>query len=221
MKKNISIILYIGFLIVFLTGCGTCSKDLLETVKSPNNKYILNTYLQNCGATVDFNVTAELCNKKNECKEIYNVYHERDSFVYWIDNNNVFINGKKLNIHKDKYKSYDDEDYQDKLFELYSNDDFEVYIIDKSNNEKQISKEEVGYIIEAMKKYKFKSIEDYNNNYEYKLKVIDRNKTVENNTEIYDLVFSNVNSISIVKENQYIRLNRTDTEFIKRAIKNG
>lgn len=93
-----------------------CQQDLLQSVESPNGEYTINTYRENCGATTDFVVTGELCNKNNKCKEIYTCYHEDDSFVYWIDDQNVFINNKKLNIYNDKYDWHDDDNYQDNLY---------------------------------------------------------------------------------------------------------
>ena len=67
-----------------LTGCeNMCSKEKIQSETSPDGKKIINTYLINCHATVDWSVIAELC-ENNKCKEIYNCYHENDSLVYWI-----------------------------------------------------------------------------------------------------------------------------------------
>lgn len=94
-----------------------CSKDILQSVESPNGEYTIKTYRKNCSATVDFHVIGELCHKNNKCKKIYDCYHEEDSFVYWIDNENIFINNKKMNIYKDKYDWRDDDNYQERLYE--------------------------------------------------------------------------------------------------------
>lgn len=72
--------------ITFIFGIDTCSKYLIETVKSPNGEYIIKTYLRNCGATIDFEIVDYLCDKNNKCKKIYSGYHESVPFVYWIDN---------------------------------------------------------------------------------------------------------------------------------------
>ena len=113
MQKIILIVLFI----LCLTGCkNICSEELLESVSSPNGKYTIKTYLNNCGATTDWLVRAELCNEKDECKEIYNCYHENASSVKWIDNENISINNKNLNVFKDKYDWHDDKDYYDKLY---------------------------------------------------------------------------------------------------------
>ena len=90
---------------------------MLQNVESPNGEYTIKTYVNNCGVTTDFSVTGELCDDNNKCKEIYNCYHEEDSLVYWINDEMVFINNKKLNIYEDKYDYRDDENYEDKLYE--------------------------------------------------------------------------------------------------------
>lgn len=107
--------LFLSVMVVFV-GSFSCTKDLLQTVESPNGEYVVNTYQKNCHATTDFSVIGELCNKNNECKRIYNCYHEKDSFVYWIDNETVFINNKELNIFDDEYDWGNDNNYQDKLY---------------------------------------------------------------------------------------------------------
>lgn len=117
MKKNILLFVFIS---VFITGCqSVCSKDLIESVTSPDEKYTIKTYLINCGATVDWSVKADLCDENDECKQIYNCYHENASSVYWIDDETVFINNKTLNIHKDKYDWRRDDDYYDKIYKKY------------------------------------------------------------------------------------------------------
>lgn len=216
------ILLLIPLIVIIITGLfdgNTCSVESLESVKSQDGNYIINTYLHNCHATVDFSVTAELCDRKKKCKEIYDVYHEKDSFVYWIDKENIFINGKKLNIYKDTYSWHNEDNYEDKLFKLYPNHDFKIYIINQENESYQISEEEVEYIIEMMKKYKFSNDKQINQDYHYRLKIVNLNMTIENNTEEYELLISNDNRISITQKNKYIELNRTDTEFIKKILK--
>ena len=68
------IIIFIG--ITFIFGIDTCSKDLIESVKSPNGEYTIKKYLRNCGATVDFEIVADLCDKNDKCKNIYSGYLE-------------------------------------------------------------------------------------------------------------------------------------------------
>ena len=121
MFKNIlESILLIIFLFLELIHGDICSKETLEKVSSPNNEYTITTYLKNCGATTPFIVTATLCAKKTKCKEIYTCEEEKSSYVYWIDNENVFINNKILNIKEDKYNSVYDENYKDKLYKEWN-----------------------------------------------------------------------------------------------------
>ena len=110
------IVTYLIILLISLLIGNTCDKERLEAVTSPNKKYKIVTYKVNCGATVDFSIIGELCTKDNNCKEIYNCYHEQDSYVYWINDKTVSINNKILNIHKDKYNWKNDDDYQEHLY---------------------------------------------------------------------------------------------------------
>lgn len=94
-----------------------CAREKLETILSPNNEYKIITYRENCGgATVDFAVVGELCTKDNKCREIYDCYHEQDSYVYWIDDKTFSINNKILKINKEKYSWKNDPGYYDKRY---------------------------------------------------------------------------------------------------------
>lgn len=75
---------------------------LLKKHNSPDGKYVLNTYLVNEGATVDYAVRGELVSEKG-VKNIYWDYHIDNAEVCWIDNENVNINGHVLNVNKDVY----------------------------------------------------------------------------------------------------------------------
>lgn len=203
------IIIFIG--ITFIFGVDTCSKDLIESVKSPNGEYTIKTYLRNCGATVDFEVVADLCDKNDKCKKIYSGYHESVSFVYWIDNDNVFINQKTLNIHKDKYNGYDYDD----AFRLYSIEDYkEMYLIDKDNNEYKLDGLEADYIDKMAT-----SIFDFNknntfNDYDFILKIIDLGKK---STNEYLLKIDN-NKMYLINSDKMSELNRTDYEYMKKIL---
>ncbi len=110
---------YMCFVLVvlFLTGCkDNCSKEMLETVPSPDKNNTIVVYLKNCGATVSWIVTANLCDSNNNCKEIYNCYREHEAKVYWIDNENIFINNKKLNVYKDYYDWKKDDNFEENLY---------------------------------------------------------------------------------------------------------
>ena len=95
---------------------GDIKDEFLESVSSPNGKYRIDVYRTNCGATCSFGILGELCDTKNKCKEIYRGYKEYNSYVYWIDNENIFINNKTLNVFKDKYDYRDDKDYYKKRY---------------------------------------------------------------------------------------------------------
>ena len=97
-------------LLVLLTSCGTLGipfipkGELILSSESPAGDYTLNMYLCNGGATVDFAIRGELLNHKNNMeKNIYWGYHESDADVAWINETEVEINGRRLNIHKDVY----------------------------------------------------------------------------------------------------------------------
>lgn len=203
---------YYIYWITFIFGVDTCSKDLIESVKSPNGEYTIKTYLRNCGATVDFEVVADLCDKNDKCKNIYSGYHESVSFVYWIDNDNVFINQKTLNIHKDKYNGYDYDD----AFRLYRNIENykEMYLIGKNNNEYKLDGIEADYIDEIAT-----SIFDFNNSnsfndYDFIFKIVDLEKKYTNE---YLLKIDN-NKMYLINSDKMSELNRTDYEYMKKIL---
>ena len=204
------IIIFIG--IAFIFGIDTCSKDLMESIKSPSGEYTIKTYLRNCGATVDFEVVADLCDKNDKCKNIYSGYHESVSFVYWIDNDNVFINQKTLNIHKDKYNGYD----YDAALRLYRNIQYfkKMYLISKDKNEYKLDELEADYIDKMAT-----SIFDFNknntfNDYDFTFKIVDLKKK---STKEYLLKINN-NKIYLINGDKMSELNRTDYEYIKKIL---
>lgn len=201
------IIIFIG--ITYIFGIDTCSKDLIESVKSPNGEYTIKTYLRNCGATVDFEVVADLCDKNNECDDIYHHYHERDSFVYWIDNDNVSINQKKLNIHKDKFNNYD----YDNRFILYSSYKL-MYFIDKENNKYKISPEDAYYIDKYATSMFIFNKYFVANDYNLILRIVDseKKKTNEYLLKIDD------NKMYLINSDKMSELNRTDYEYMKKIL---
>ena len=72
-------IIYFGFTL------GTDSKELIESVKSPNKKYTINTYLTNCGATCDFGVVA------NESIKSFSLPDNQLTFIYDTINMHHFL----------------------------------------------------------------------------------------------------------------------------------
>ena len=78
--------------------------EFIESLKSPNEKYLLNAYRYSGGAPVDWTLRVEVENiETGEKKNIYWNYHEKEAEWEWIDNDNIIINNHKLNIHKDSY----------------------------------------------------------------------------------------------------------------------
>lgn len=76
--------------------------EYIESVTSPNGKYTLRSYKYIGGATTDWHLRVEVV--ENETRKSFNIYykyHEYDSDMKWIDNENVIINNRKMNIHKD------------------------------------------------------------------------------------------------------------------------
>lgn len=204
------IIIFIG--ITFIFGIDTCSKDLMESVKSPNGDYTIKTYLRNCGATTDFEIVADLCDKNDICKNIYSGYHESVSFVYWIDNDNVFINQKTLNIHKDKYNGYDYDD----AFRLWRNIGYykEMYLISRDNNEYKLDELEAYYIDEmATSVFTFNKSNSFND-YDFTFKIVDLEKK---STDEYLLKIDN-DKMYLINGDKMSKLNRTDYEYVKKIM---
>ncbi len=199
--------------IILLTGCDSlCSDNIMETIPSPDGEHKIKTYLRNCGATCDFEVWAEVCDKNEKCKKIYYAYHESLSFVYWIDNENVFINQKNLNIFKDKYKCYNCSDSQFRLHSNLSSKD--IYLVDKEKNEYKFSGGEVYYIEEYGESvFNFNKKNIYTD-YDFMMKVI---TIAENATAEYFLKIDD-NKMHIINGNKMSELNRTDYEYIKKIL---
>ena len=82
---------------VFLLG-GT-SREMIAQSVSPDKTYKLVAYKVNGGATVDWAVEVYIKNEKKD-KKIYDAYHEDKADIKWISNNEVSINGEKLNLDK-------------------------------------------------------------------------------------------------------------------------
>ena len=107
MKKFLVLVLLICTTFVF-SSCGAMKNlpegTFVESYDSPNSNYTINIYLCNGGATTDFAIRGELIDNLNEEeKNIYWGYHEDEADVNWIDEENVVINGRTLNVLKDVY----------------------------------------------------------------------------------------------------------------------
>lgn len=98
---SISLIVVILLLIIVFMwfAFGTSQADLLMTSISPDGKYTVEAYRVNSGATVDFSVKVYVITEKGK-KLIYNVYHEYEVDIIWVNSDVVSINGKQLDLSK-------------------------------------------------------------------------------------------------------------------------
>ncbi len=95
----IALIIAVG---LFVNKPPSHSKEsFLITSTSPDGEYVLNAYRTEPGATTDFSVKVYLNDNKSE-KLIYDAYHESSVDIVWIDDSNVEINGKVLNLEKNE-----------------------------------------------------------------------------------------------------------------------
>lgn len=76
-------------------------KNVQETFlcssESPDDKFNLEAYRTEPGATVDYSVRVYMING-NQKEIIYNAYHESEAKIDWVDNTTVSINGKTLDM---------------------------------------------------------------------------------------------------------------------------
>ena len=82
----------------------------MDTYVSPDGTYMVNMYLCNGGATVDFAVRGELVEGEKE-KNIYWEYHKYNAKVEWKDEYTVCINGRILDVRYDTYDWRKDPDF--------------------------------------------------------------------------------------------------------------
>lgn len=95
------VVLYGVFIVGTSLVLGTSQKQQQETFlvssTSPDEKYTLEAYRTEPGATVDFSVKVYLVAEKDRTL-VYNAYHQSTADILWIDNETVSINEKILNI---------------------------------------------------------------------------------------------------------------------------
>ena len=124
MKKNTKIIIgIVSFLAIVIVSTiliywahiiiefsklgGDFEPKIIQSVDSPNKKYTMHIYYIDGGPiSADTFIVYIYDNKKKKEYEIYYGYNEKFNSSEWIDNKNVVINGRKLNIYKDKYNSH-------------------------------------------------------------------------------------------------------------------
>lgn len=101
-------LVFVALFAILLTSCGTMGNlpkgEFVAAYDSPSSNYTINIYLCNGGATTDFAIRGELIDNLNEKKKnIYWGYHEDEADVNWLDEENVVINGRTLNVLHDVY----------------------------------------------------------------------------------------------------------------------
>lgn len=91
--------------VVFLSSCASIGMDNLpkgELIKqsvSPNKKYRIDAFLCGGNATTDNSLKCAVVEiGTNNSRNFFWQYHNDTANIKWIDNKNVEINGKKLNI---------------------------------------------------------------------------------------------------------------------------
>lgn len=94
--------------------------ELVKEVSSPSHKSSIRMYLVNeGGATSRFQMRGEVVYANQKSKTIYFNYDEDRTDVKWLDENNVIINGEKLNIKTDFYYWKDDPKWDEKRERKY------------------------------------------------------------------------------------------------------
>lgn len=113
LKRYIIITCVIVILYLFIESIFSLSMTNLpkgkqiRSLKSPNGDNIMNIYIIDGGSISADAIRVEIkFNKDFSTKNIYYSYPENNPDVEakWINNENVLINGIKLNIYKDKYE---------------------------------------------------------------------------------------------------------------------
>lgn len=79
--------------------------EYLTEETSPDGRYTLKAYVADGGATTSYAIRGELVfnQKNNKTKNIYWNYREESANIIWTDNDTVVINGRSLDIPKDKF----------------------------------------------------------------------------------------------------------------------
>ncbi|MBM7095234.1 hypothetical protein JSY36_05645 [Bacillus sp. H-16] len=95
LSSLLCIVLFLGVLrFLFI------SEELMKTEHSPDEKYTINFYLTNGGATTAFGVIGKNDGPLWFNKTIYNEYRMDKADVEWLDDHTVTINGRTLDLEK-------------------------------------------------------------------------------------------------------------------------
>lgn len=112
-KKLLVIIFIVGIIILLLITLwlgsalklgfsqSNTQETLIESSLSPDGKYALEAYKTEPGATVDFSIKVYVKTDGNK-ELIYNAYHEYKVEIKWVNNSQVSINGKTLDLSKNE-----------------------------------------------------------------------------------------------------------------------
>ncbi len=119
MKKIFLFLIII--LLFFLPSCAAIGMDnlpigeLIKTSVSPDGQYRVEAYLCSGNATTDNSLRcAVIETDSKKSRNIFWQYHQNKANIIWLDNNNIEINGIRLNVLTDSYdwrehKSIDDD----------------------------------------------------------------------------------------------------------------
>ena len=100
----IIVVMYVCILINSVQLKGLPKGEKIYQIDSPNKTYTMNIYFIDGGPiSADADRIEIVDNKNNKKWNIYYQYKGNLKKYSWIDNDNVSINGNKINIHKDKY----------------------------------------------------------------------------------------------------------------------
>jgi len=112
MKKSFALLLAVVLVMVIFSACGAPRVRVprghqgprIGWYPSPDDAHELHIYRTSGGATVGFSIVGVLVNKSDGSRRtIYWEFQQDVASVQWLSNDEVEINGRQLNIHRDVY----------------------------------------------------------------------------------------------------------------------
>ncbi|PGN46134.1 hypothetical protein CN962_21150 [Bacillus cereus] len=95
----------------FFSLQGVPKGELIQTVKSPDGKYLIKTYFHNAGSLSADAVRGELVNLNTDSAEnIYWNYPDADPYIEWVNKDSVRIGDQTLDISKKETYDWRDDD---------------------------------------------------------------------------------------------------------------
>ncbi|MDR4986909.1 hypothetical protein CN491_16065 [Bacillus cereus] len=95
----------------FFSLQGVPKGKLIQTVKSPDGKYLIKTYFHNAGSLSADAVRGELVNLNTDSAEnIYWNYPDADPYIKWVNKDSVRIGDQTLDISKKETYDWRDDD---------------------------------------------------------------------------------------------------------------